>query len=78
MLCSPGRSAGANRSADGRYRGQLGGKSEPVALLEAQDIRYGHAVHARGDPPGRQNLCSNELVDRFAIELPPDAELPYA
>ena len=49
---------------------------EPVPGLEAQNICHGDTIQVSADPPHRQDLAVDELVNRFAIELPPLRESP--
>jgi len=50
---------------------------EPVPGLEAQNISHRDTIQVSADLPDRQNFAVNELVDRFAIELPPLRELGH-
>jgi len=51
--------------------------SEPVSRLEAQNVGDRDTIQMTTDSPGGKDFRVDELVDRFAAELPPAAQLRH-
>jgi hypothetical protein len=56
-------------------RANLIPRPKPVSRLEAQHVGDRDAIQTTADSPGRKDFGVDELVDRFATELPPTAKL---
>jgi len=48
-----------------------------ISGLEAQDVLDRDTIQMIADPPRGQDFRVDELVDRFTIELPAEAQLRY-